>query len=123
LTGILDYSFSNYKLEPRKNSDFGAITGVYQVADVLPKQYELTQNYPNPFNPSTTIQFSIPEAGRVSLKVFNLLGQHVATLMDGVQNAGRYNVRFDASKLSTGVYFYQLQSENFRSIKKMLLLK
>jgi hypothetical protein len=123
LTGILDYSFSNYKLEPRKNSDFGAITGVYQVADVLPKQYELTQNYPNPFNPSTTIQFSIPEAGKVSLKVFNLLGQQVASLMDGVQNAGRYNVRFDASKLSTGVYFYQLQTENFRSIKKMMLLK
>lgn len=123
LTGMLDYSFGFYKLEPRTNADFGAITGVYQVADALPKQYELTQNYPNPFNPSTTIQFSILEAGKVSLKVFNVLGQQVATLVDGVHNAGRYNVTFDASSLSTGVYFYQLQLENFRMVKKMMLLK
>jgi hypothetical protein len=123
LTGMLDYSFGFYKLEPRTDADFGAITGVYQVAEALPRQYELTQNYPNPFNPSTTIQFSIPEAGKVSLKVFNLLGQQVAALVDGVHNAGRYNVTFDASKLSTGVYFYQLQLENSRSVKKMMLLK
>jgi hypothetical protein len=124
LRGILDMSFSEYKLEPRKNDDYGAITSVlYQEANVVPKSYVLDQNYPNPFNPSTTISYSIPAAGHVSLKIFNLLGQEVETLIDHQQTAGSYKLQFDASRLSTGVYFYQLKADQFVTVKKMLLLK
>jgi len=89
----------------------------------LPGKFELQQNYPNPFNPSTQINFSIPQAGNVSLKVYNILGQEVATLMDGVKSAQTYNVTFDASKLSSGVYFYTLKFGEQSISKKMLLLK
>jgi hypothetical protein len=123
IVGILDMSFSEYKLEPRKNSDFGAITEVFQVAGIQPNAYQLEQNYPNPFNPTTTIRYSVPTAGNVTLKIYNILGQEVQTLVDHQQNAGKYVVVFDATRLATGVYFYQLKSENFTSVKKMLLLK
>ena len=89
----------------------------------LPGRFELQQNYPNPFNPSTQINFSIPQAGNVSLKVYNVLGQEVATLMDGVKSAQTYNVTFDASSLSSGVYFYTLKFGEQSISKKMLLLK
>ncbi len=124
LVGILDYSFSNYKLEPRKDSDFGAITvGVRREGDALPGKYELSQNYPNPFNPTTSIQYSIPVNGQVTLKIFNILGQQVQTLVNTVQNSGSYVVNFDASRLSSGIYFYELRADQFVSVKKMVLLK
>jgi len=124
ITGILDYSFSNYKLEPRKNSDFGAITAVItRDGDAVPATYELSQNYPNPFNPSTSIRYSIPVNGQVTLKIFNILGQEVRTLVNTVQSSGSYVVNFNASSLSSGVYFYQLRAEGFVSVKKMMLLK
>jgi hypothetical protein len=123
ITGIMDFSHDWYKIEPRKNSDFGTITGVFQEANVMPKTYSLAQNYPNPFNPSTTISYSIPEAANVTVKVFNLLGQEVATLLDHQQNAGSYKLVFDASRFATGVYFYQLRAGDFTNIKKMVLLK
>ncbi|MBK7630757.1 MAG: T9SS type A sorting domain-containing protein [Ignavibacteriales bacterium] len=85
--------------------------------------YELGQNYPNPFNPSTTIRFSVPEAGLVTLKVYNLLGEEVATLLNNEQAAGVYEANFDASRLSSGIYFYTLEAKNFTSTKKMVLLK
>ena len=124
LTGIFDLTFSEYKLEPRKNDDYGTIlVGVVQVPNVVPTRYALEQNYPNPFNPSTTISYLIPQASHVSLKVYNLLGQEVMTLVDHQENAGSYKIVFDASKLSTGVYFYQLRAGQFVTAKKMLLLK
>lgn len=89
----------------------------------LPTEFELTQNYPNPFNPTTVINFTLPKAGNVSLKVYNLLGQEVATLVDGFMTAQKYEVTFDASKLASGVYVYSLQSENFSQSKKMILMK
>jgi len=89
----------------------------------MPKVYTLEQNYPNPFNPSTTISYSLPEASHVTLKVFNLLGQEVVTLLDHMQSAGSYKAVFDASRFATGVYFYQLKTDNFVSVKKMLLMK
>lgn len=97
----------------------------------LPTQFALMQNYPNPFNPTTIIRFSIPSviAGRakqsqlVTLKVFDVLGKEVATLVDEYKPAGSYEVEFNAAGLSSGMYFYKLQTDNFIEIKKMLLLK
>ncbi len=88
-----------------------------------PTEFSLEQNYPNPFNPSTTIQYSIPEGGNVKLKVYNSLGEEVADLIDDYKEAGNYKINFNASELSSGIYFYQLKSKNFLSIKKMILLK
>jgi hypothetical protein len=87
------------------------------------KDYHLYQNYPNPFNPSTTVSYLISKAGNVSLKVFDLLGREIATLVNGYKNVGKYNVEFNGSNLSTGIYFYKLQAGDFISIKKMMFLK
>ena len=89
----------------------------------MPKEFVLFQNYPNPFNPATIISYQIPASVRVSLKVFNVLGVEVAELENGIQNAGRYNIIFDGSKFSSGVYFYQLRAGSFVGTKKLLLLK
>ncbi|MBU1095047.1 MAG: T9SS type A sorting domain-containing protein [Bacteroidetes bacterium] len=85
--------------------------------------FKLQQNYPNPFNPTTTIQYSIKNDGMVSLKVYNIIGQEVVSLVNGFKKAGYHQVNFDASKLASGVYIYQIQSGSFVSAKKMLLMK
>ncbi len=124
LTGIIHFSVNRYKLVPRTNADFGTVTGIGNAGNGdLPLTYALEQNYPNPFNPSTVIEFKLPAAGVVSLKLYNVLGQEVKTLVDGMQPAGNYSVRYDGSSLSTGVYFYRLQSGSFVQVRKMLLLK
>lgn len=89
----------------------------------LPDKFNLSQNYPNPFNPSTTINYTIPERGQVELKVYDVLGREIATLVKKEQQAGSYEVRFDASKLTSGIYFYKLQSAGFVESRKMVLLK
>jgi hypothetical protein len=89
----------------------------------IPLMYTLEQNYPNPFNPSTTIIYSIPKGADVTLKVYNLLGQLVATLINENQIAGRHEVTFDASNLPSGLYFYQINAGSFTDVKKMILLK
>jgi hypothetical protein len=89
----------------------------------LPKQFALSQNYPNPFNPTTIIAYQLPVAGNVSLKIFDMLGKEVATLVNGRQDAGAYTVDFNASQLSSGVYFYRLQSGSFVQTRKMMLVK
>jgi hypothetical protein len=91
--------------------------------DELPTGYDLSQNYPNPFNPTTNIKFSIPASGFVTLKVYNTLGQEVATLLNEQKSAGTYQVDFNASTLSSGMYMYTLSSGNIRISKKMLLVK
>lgn len=96
---------------------------VREIPGSIPVDYTLKQNYPNPFNPTTNIEYSIPKAGYVSLKVFNLLGQEVATIFEGNQNAGNYVATFDASKLSSGVYMYRLESGNVSITKKFILMK
>ncbi|MCX6143203.1 MAG: T9SS type A sorting domain-containing protein [Ignavibacteriales bacterium] len=124
LTGILTYSNGEYKLEPRKNDDFGVITAItYQVGNAVPTSFELSQNYPNPFNPSTTIRYMLPMSGKVNLRVYNLLGQVVETLVEQQQNAGAYVVVFNASRLSSGTYFYKLETDQYSVTKKMMLLK
>ncbi|MDP1676518.1 MAG: sugar-binding protein [Bacteroidota bacterium] len=97
-------------------------TGVQQDA-LVANTFELSQNYPNPFNPTTNIKFSIPQAGHVSLKLFDILGREVMTIVNQVQEAGSYTATLDASKLASGVYMYKLESGSFTSVKKMMLIK
>ncbi len=97
--------------------------------DGMPSDYRLGQNYPNPFSkssgvaPTTSIRYAIPKAGNVELKVYNVLGSEVATLVSQYQNAGNYKVDFDASNLSSGIYFYTLKTNNVILTKKMILVK
>lgn len=96
---------------------------ISQVGTEIPSAFSLSQNYPNPFNPSTSINFAIPVQGMVSLKVYDLLGKEVATLVNGVKTPGMYVADFDASKLTSGIYFYKLEANGFVDVKRMVLLK
>jgi len=98
-------------------------TSVRSIESPLPMEYTLDQNYPNPFNPSTVIEFSIPKQSKVTLKVFNVLGQEVATLVNSSLVAGHYSVDFKANNLAAGAYIYRLQADNFVRANKMLLIK
>jgi hypothetical protein len=89
----------------------------------MPDKFRLHQNYPNPFNPTTTISFDLPEQSHVTLKVYNILGQEIATLINEVKQAGSYKETFDASSLSSGVYIYKLSAGTYTSSKKMILIK
>ena len=98
--------------------------------DLIPREFSLNQNYPNPFNPSTRIKFSLPEKSLVTLKVYNIVGEEVATLLNEEKDGGIHSVDFDAGRLSSGVYFYKIQAVplgrqagSYTSTKKMLLLK
>lgn len=89
----------------------------------VPENFELWQNYPNPFNPVTHLEFGISNLGFVSLKVFDILGKEVKTLVNEIKPAGIYKVQFDGSNLPSGVYFYKIEAGDFLSIKKMMLIK
>jgi photosystem II stability/assembly factor-like uncharacterized protein len=101
----------------------GPLTGIIPVENQTPTSYNLSQNYPNPFNPVTKINFDIPKQGLVTLKIYDVLGRLVTTLVDEVKNAGSYSVDFNAEKLSSGTYFYKLESGDFVTTKKMTLIK
>jgi hypothetical protein len=94
-----------------------------QKEDDVPVAYSLKQNYPNPFNPSTTIEYSLPDNELVKIKVYDVLGNEITTLVNDIQSAGTYKVSFDAKNLSTGVYFYRISAGNFQEIRKMIFLK
>ncbi|MGB5849989.1 MAG: T9SS type A sorting domain-containing protein, partial [Ignavibacteriaceae bacterium] len=102
--------------------DFSGIVGV-EDADQLPQTYALDQNYPNPFNPTTTITYAVPQNSFISLRVFDVLGNEVQTLVNETKSAGTYSVSFDAASVPSGVYFYTLEAGNFVSTKKMVLIK
>jgi hypothetical protein len=89
----------------------------------VPKKFDLSQNYPNPFNPSTLIKYAIPHDAFVSIKVYNLLGQEITTLVNELKQTGYYSVTFNGSNLASGVYFYRIEAGNFTSVKKMVLVK
>ncbi|MBL7190354.1 T9SS type A sorting domain-containing protein [bacterium] len=92
-------------------------------SSTAPVNYSLSQNYPNPFNPSTTINFTVKSAGKVQLDVYNLTGEKVVSLINGPMNSGAHMINFDASELSSGIYFYKLTAGNFSDTKKMILIK
>lgn len=132
-TGSHNYTFTdknlnigvyNYRL---KQIDFNGNYEYFNLGNEVnissPEKYDLSQNYPNPFNPSTKINFDIPVDGKVSLKVYDAGGREVADLVNDYRNAGYHSVNFNASNLSTGVYFYTLTAGDFVSVKKMLLIK
>jgi hypothetical protein len=98
-------------------------TYVEPVKGVVPTDYTLSQNYPNPFNPSTQISFSIIRSGATTLKVYDLMGREVSTLVNETLAPGAYSVKFDATKLSSGTYVYVLTSGGMRLTNKMMLLK
>lgn len=100
----------------------GSLTSVPMDKNV-PKEFALGQNYPNPFNPSTTIEYSLPEAGQVRLDIFNAIGEQVATLVDERQDAGSYRARFEAAGLPSGIYLYRLSAGGSVSVKRMILMK
>ena len=99
------------------------ITSVEQLSTNLPTNFYLSQNFPNPFNPSTTIGYQLAQGSKVTLKVYNVLGKEILTLIDEYKPRGRYEKEFSAVKLPSGVYFYQLSAGSFVETKKMLLIK
>jgi hypothetical protein len=124
----IDNSISSGKYYYRlKQMDYN---GTYELSNTveafvgLPKGFVLEQNYPNPFNPSTNIKFGFDNNTKAELKIYNVLGKEIATLFNETAEAGRiYNIDFDASALSSGVYYYKLTGNNSAEVKKMLLLK
>jgi hypothetical protein len=124
----ITYSYSispmNYFfLEAPVTEEISVISGIEDEYGTIPNKFVLNQNYPNPFNPETTISYSISEPATISLKVYDMLGKEVKTLVNEHQPTGSYKIEFDASALSSGVYFYQLHGRDFGETRKMLLIK
>jgi hypothetical protein len=106
--------------------DFDGTSKIYNSVEVdfeTVKEYSLSQNYPNPFNPSTEINYTLTKSGNVTLKVYNLLGSEIATLVNGFMEAGKHSVKFDANDITSGIYFYTIKADNFTSTRKMILMK
>jgi hypothetical protein len=99
------------------------MTSIKVLADNIPITFSLGQNYPNPFNPGTTIEFALPAPGYITLSIFNTLGEQVATLVSENLTAGSYKYEWDASQLTSGIYFYQLKAGHYLETKKMVLLR
>jgi len=98
-------------------------TNIKTVSDIVPDKFNLYQNFPNPFNPTTNIKFDIPKASFTTLKVYNVLGKEVAVLLNEIKSAGSYQVDFDASKLTSGVYFYRIETGSFTETRRLVILK
>ncbi|GBD86792.1 hypothetical protein BMS3Abin03_00716 [bacterium BMS3Abin03] len=122
IVGTTEFLGADRVLLIKTNAD-GIVTAVEQSPNNKPEQFYLEQNYPNPFNPTTSIQYAVSSRQFVSLKVYDVLGNEVATLVNEEKPAGTYEVNFDAGNLSSGVYLYQLRAGNFIQTMKMLLLK
>jgi hypothetical protein len=139
--GVMKFKMNNnnkggFNLDIANGSEFSDVSGnVLKNAGLLvpnvnsdqPTEFTLNQNYPNPFNPSTTLSYTLPESGNVKITIYNVTGQVVTQLVNGVQNAGSYKKVWNASNLSSGIYFYKLNFESanikYSDIKSMILLK
>jgi len=106
-----------------KDGQITIITGVGKVNNELPKTFSLSQNYPNPFNPSTSIRYELPVLSKVKIMIYDILGREITTLINETRPAGRYEIKWNASRFSSGVYFYRIQAGNFVQTKKLLLVK
>jgi hypothetical protein len=131
-TNVREYSYSDYfenysTLYYRfKQVDLdGSFTysAVLEIDKIIPTKFELGQNYPNPFNPSTSIEYKVPLASKVTLKIYDVIGNEVSTLVNELHEAGNYLVNFNSNSLSSGIYFYSFQAGNYREIKKMVLVR
>jgi hypothetical protein len=109
-----------FKRNPYPNPSVGSIA---DVDDNVAKSFQLFQNYPNPFNPSTTIEFDLPKSSDVRIEVYNITGQKIQTLLDEKMSAGNHQVEFMAGNLSSGVYFYKIEKDEFQDVKKMIMIK
>ncbi len=105
------------------NSNISATTGIAANNNVAPVTYNLSQNYPNPFNPSTTINFSIAKSGNVKIIIYDVIGREVKTLVNSYYSKGSYNITWNANSYPSGIYFYRIESNNYNTVKKMVLLK
>jgi polyhydroxybutyrate depolymerase len=103
--------------------DFDITVGISENSQFIPNNFNLFQNYPNPFNPVTTIRFEVPNSSFINIKVYDVLGNEIATLVNEEKSIGNYEVQFDATKLTSGIYFYKLQAGSFIETKKMVLMK
>jgi hypothetical protein len=115
-TSVLNYA----KID---GETYGTLVFVEDESLLIPSEFNLSQNYPNPFNPSTIIAYSIPQRSNVSLKIYDVLGKEIATLIDEQKEMGLYEIKFDASKLSSGVYIYSIQAGDYLESRKMMLMK
>jgi len=114
---------ANLWADPSLKLKYDTTVDVEKVTDEIPQSFTLYQNYPNPFNPTTTIKFALPVNSRVKINVYNSLGQLVETLVDKEMESGYHEINFDASSLASGVYLYQLQANDYVSVKKMVIIK
>jgi len=123
--GLYGYmlKITNLWADPSLKLKYDTTVGVEKVEEEIPQSFSLYQNFPNPFNPTTTIKFALPVASRVKINVYNSLGQLVKTLVDKEMESGYHEVNFDASGYASGVYLYQLQADDYVSVKKMILLR
>jgi hypothetical protein len=135
-SGLLDNYISSIAIDGNGNkwigtiqggltafNETGIITKIVKLNNNLPGNFILSQNYPNPFNPTTIINYSIPKSGLVTIKIYDILGREVRTLVNEEKTAGNYSVQFTGNNLSSGIYFYRMQSGNFSQTKKLILLK
>jgi hypothetical protein len=102
---------------------FNTLTGIGNNLNLIPTVFSLSQNYPNPFNPITKINYSIPKTNFVTIKVFDVLGREILTLVNDVKQPGYYTIDFDGSNIASGVYFYKMESGAFTDVKKFMLIK
>ena len=128
---MAEYVFVNYSTDRGVWADdvilsvleIGGSVGVEQVNNSIPENIQLYQNFPNPFNPITNIHYSISESGNVKIVIYDLLGQEIRTIVNEKMNAGNYIVNFDGSDLSSGIYYYSLESNGKKLTREMLLMK
>lgn len=121
--GYGGWSYSNLIGCIINGKSYGDVTSIDPMENQTPSSYKLYQNYPNPFNPVTTIMFNLPYTQKVELKIYNALGNEIATLINGIQRAGIHKIKFDGKNLSSGIYIYQIRADHFKGSKKFVLLK